>query len=130
MKKCDLKLKELIETTVIPDIEDRLDEIFADIAKNKSAKETENESNETGNINNDDDSNENDSDENDKDCDEYDKLIGKLDKIIIKGINYLLDKEGIMNIYTNNKLIKNLLLDDDGTPIGVYKNKKVYPLEF
>jgi len=99
------------------------------------SKETENESKETDNINNDDDSNENDSDENDsdendKDDDEYDKLIGKLDKIIIKGINYLLDKEGIMNIYTNNKLIKNLLLDDDGTPIGVYKNKKVYPLEF
>jgi len=43
MKKCDLKLKELIETTVLPDIEDRLDEIFADIAKNKSAKDSENE---------------------------------------------------------------------------------------
>ena len=102
--------------------------------ENKS-KETENESKETDNINNDDDSNENDSDENDsdendKDDDEYDKLIGKLDKITIKGNKYLLDKEGIMNIYTNNKLIKNLLLDDDGTPIGVYKNKKVYPLEF
>ena len=58
------------------------------------------------------------------------KIIEKLDKITIKGIKYLLDKEGIMNIYTNNKLIKNLLLDYDGTPIGVYKNKKVIPLEF
>ena len=43
MKKCDLKLKELIETTVMPDIEDRLDEIFADIAKNKGATDSENE---------------------------------------------------------------------------------------
>ena len=43
MKKCDLKLKELIETTVIPDIEDRLDEIFADIAKSKEATAVQNE---------------------------------------------------------------------------------------
>ena len=43
MKKCDLKLKELIETTVIPDIEDRLDEIFADIASSKGATEEQNE---------------------------------------------------------------------------------------
>lgn len=43
MKKCDLKLKELIEKTVMPDIEDRLDEIFADIAKNKEATPTQNE---------------------------------------------------------------------------------------
>jgi len=43
MKKCDLKLKELIETTVIPDIEDRLDEIFADIASSKDATEEQNE---------------------------------------------------------------------------------------
>ena len=42
MKKCDLKLKELIERTVMPDIEDRLDEIFADIAKNKNASEEQN----------------------------------------------------------------------------------------
>ena len=92
--------------------------------ENKS-KETENESKKIDNINNDDDD-----DENDKDDDEYDKLIGKLDKITIKGNKYLLDKEGIMNIYTNNKLIKNLLLDNDGTPIGIYKNKKVIPLGF
>lgn len=89
------------------------------------SKETENESKKIDNINNDDDD-----DENDKDDDEYDKLIGKLDKITIKGNKYLLDKEGIMNIYTNNKLIKNLLLDNDGTPIGIYKNKKVIPLGF
>ena len=43
MKKCDLKLKELIETTVMPDIEDRLDEIFADIAKSKKATDEQNE---------------------------------------------------------------------------------------
>ena len=43
MKKCDLKLKELIEETVMPDIEDRLDEIFADIAKSKNATEEQNE---------------------------------------------------------------------------------------
>lgn len=43
MKKCDLKLKELIETVVMPDIEDRLDEIFADIAQNKNANDTQNE---------------------------------------------------------------------------------------
>ena len=36
MKKCDLKLKELIETVVLPDIEDNLDEIFAQIAKDKN----------------------------------------------------------------------------------------------
>ena len=43
MKKCDLKLKELIERTVMPDIEDRLDEIFADIAKSKKATDAQNE---------------------------------------------------------------------------------------
>jgi len=37
MKKCDLKLKELIETVVMPDIEDRLDEIFEEVAMNKNA---------------------------------------------------------------------------------------------
>lgn len=42
MKKCDLKLKELIEKTVMPDIEDRLDEIFADIAKSKNASKEQN----------------------------------------------------------------------------------------
>ncbi len=43
MKKCDLKLKELIERTVMPDIEDSLDEIFADIAKSKKATDAQNE---------------------------------------------------------------------------------------
>ena len=43
MKKCDLKLKELIEETVMPDIVDRLDEIFADIAKSKDATAEQNE---------------------------------------------------------------------------------------
>jgi len=43
MKRCDLKLKELIEKTVIPDIEDNLDEIFADIAKTKNATDEQNE---------------------------------------------------------------------------------------
>lgn len=42
MKKCDLKLKELIETVVMPDIEDRLDEIFADIAQSKNATDEQN----------------------------------------------------------------------------------------
>ncbi len=35
MKKCDLKLKELIQRVVLPDIEDHLDDIFQDIAQNK-----------------------------------------------------------------------------------------------
>jgi len=43
MKKCDIKLKELIEETVMPDIEDRLDELFADIAKNKNTTDEQNE---------------------------------------------------------------------------------------
>lgn len=43
MKKCDLKLKELLETTVIPDIEDRLDEIFAEIAQSKNATDAQND---------------------------------------------------------------------------------------
>jgi len=42
MKKCDLKLKELIETVVLPDIEDRLDEIFAEIAQNKNTTDEQN----------------------------------------------------------------------------------------
>ena len=42
MKRCDLKLKELIEETVMPDIVDRLDEIFADIAKSKDATAEQN----------------------------------------------------------------------------------------
>ncbi len=42
MNKYDLQLKELIEYTVIPDIEDRLDEIFADIAKNKQTTDEQN----------------------------------------------------------------------------------------
>ena len=36
MKKCDSKLKELIETVILPDIEDNLDEIFAEIARDKN----------------------------------------------------------------------------------------------
>ena len=36
MKKCDIKLKELIETVVLPDIEDNLDDIFAEIARDKN----------------------------------------------------------------------------------------------
>jgi len=43
MKRCDLKLKELIQSTVMLDIEDRLDEIFADIAKNKDTTPEQNE---------------------------------------------------------------------------------------
>ena len=43
MKKCDVKLKELIEEEVLPDIEDRLDEIFEEIAKNKNSSDTLNE---------------------------------------------------------------------------------------
>jgi uncharacterized coiled-coil DUF342 family protein len=43
MKRCDLKLKELIEVTVMPDLEDRLDEIFAEIASSKKATAEQNE---------------------------------------------------------------------------------------
>ncbi|MGB3750241.1 MAG: hypothetical protein WA945_01600 [Arcobacteraceae bacterium] len=42
MKKCDLKLKELIQTVVMPDIEDRLDEIFEEVAMNKNATAEQN----------------------------------------------------------------------------------------
>ena len=58
------------------------------------------------------------------------ELLNSLKKITVKGIKYLLDKDGKTGIYTNNKLVKNLLLDEDGTPIGIYKNKKVFPLDF
>jgi len=37
MKRCDMKLKELLENRVLPDIEDALDEIFQEIAQNKEA---------------------------------------------------------------------------------------------
>jgi phosphoglycolate phosphatase-like HAD superfamily hydrolase len=43
MKKCDMKLKELIENVVLPDIEEALDEIFEEIAKNKNASSEQNE---------------------------------------------------------------------------------------
>jgi len=44
MTNCAKKLKDLIEDTVIPDIEDYLDDIFEDIANNKKAsKEQEDE---------------------------------------------------------------------------------------
>ena len=36
MKKCDLKLKELLQDVVLPDIEDNLDDIFAQIAQDKT----------------------------------------------------------------------------------------------
>ena len=36
MKKCDIKLKELIIDVVLPDIEDNLDDIFTEIAKDKN----------------------------------------------------------------------------------------------
>ncbi len=39
MKKCNKKLKELIEDMVIPDIEDHIDEIFEAIANDKNASE-------------------------------------------------------------------------------------------
>jgi len=51
MTNCAKKLKELIEDTVIPDIEDYLDDIFEDIANNKKAsKEQEAELNEMQNM--------------------------------------------------------------------------------
>jgi septal ring factor EnvC (AmiA/AmiB activator) len=43
MKRCDLKLKELIEDTVMPDIIDRLDEISSDIASSKNATDEQKE---------------------------------------------------------------------------------------
>ncbi len=39
MKKCDVQLKELIETVVLPDIEDSIDYIFEQIAEKKDASE-------------------------------------------------------------------------------------------
>lgn len=39
MKKCDVQLKELIETVVLPDIEDSIDYIFEQIAQKKDASE-------------------------------------------------------------------------------------------
>jgi hypothetical protein len=39
MKRCDVKLKELIETVVLPDIEDSIDYIFEQIAESKNASE-------------------------------------------------------------------------------------------
>ena len=39
MKKCNQKLKELIEEIVLPDIEDHMDGIFETIAKEKKANE-------------------------------------------------------------------------------------------
>jgi len=39
MKKCDLKLKELIQTVVLPDIEDNIDDIFEQIANKKNASD-------------------------------------------------------------------------------------------
>ena len=43
MKKCDLKLKELIQREVLPDIEDHLDDIFQDIAQNKNTTDEQRE---------------------------------------------------------------------------------------
>ena len=42
-KKCNQKLKELIQEVVLPDIEDYLDEIFEQIAKKKTADEEQEE---------------------------------------------------------------------------------------
>ncbi|MEA3352594.1 MAG: hypothetical protein U9Q33_02085 [Campylobacterota bacterium] len=39
MKKCNLKLKKLIEDVVLPDIEDHMDHIFEQIANNKSSND-------------------------------------------------------------------------------------------
>ena len=39
MKRCDLQLKELIETVVLPDIEDSIDYIFEQIAEKKNTSE-------------------------------------------------------------------------------------------
>lgn len=41
MKNCHIKLKELIEEVVIPDIEDALDETFEQINKTKNSTEFE-----------------------------------------------------------------------------------------
>jgi DNA-binding transcriptional regulator YbjK len=37
MKKCHLKLKELIEAVILPDIEDELDDTFEQITKTKDS---------------------------------------------------------------------------------------------
>jgi len=39
MKKCDIQLKELIQTIVLPDIEDSIDYIFEQIAQKKDPSE-------------------------------------------------------------------------------------------
>jgi len=39
MKKCDLQLKELIQTVILPDIEESIDYIFEQIAEQKDASE-------------------------------------------------------------------------------------------
>lgn len=38
-RDCSLRLKELIEEVVLPDIEEQIDEIFAVVAKDKQGKE-------------------------------------------------------------------------------------------
>jgi phosphoglycolate phosphatase-like HAD superfamily hydrolase len=43
MKNCHKKLKELIEEVVLADIEDSLDNIYEEIAKNKNANDSQNE---------------------------------------------------------------------------------------
>ena len=43
MKKCDLKLKELIQREVLPEIEDHLDELFQTIAQTKQTTDEQRE---------------------------------------------------------------------------------------
>lgn len=117
-------LKNIKISPIVSDSSDDEDVEIIDVKIKKAAKEFIEESKES-------DKNKEDEETEEDKIDSYNNdLLEKLDSITIKGIKYLLDKDGIQGIYTNNKLIKNLLLDYDGTPIGIYKNKKVIPLEF
>jgi len=41
MTNCEINLKELLEDTVMPDIEDAIDDIFEEIASNKAASKNQ-----------------------------------------------------------------------------------------
>lgn len=120
-------IKNIKISPVVSDSSDEDESVdIIDVKIKKASKEFPDDSNE---------SKENIEDISDNELDddldnESKKLLDSFKKITVKGVEYLLDKDGDTGIYSNNKLVKNLLLDDDGTPIGIYKNKKVYPLEF
>ena len=128
-----LNIKNIKISPVVSDSSDEDDVNIIDYKIKEASKEFTNESKKNVNdVCDKEISHEHDDDNNNDDDDDElnDELLNSLKKITVKGIKYLLDKDGEMGIYTNNKLVKNLLLDEDGTPIGIYKNKKVLPLDF